>query len=48
MNTAHCCDTVYEFCWHVAAAACKSADLILQREPLLLKHCSDAMGEFKN
>jgi hypothetical protein len=39
---------VYEFCWRVAAASGKSADSILHREPSLLKHCSDAMGEFKN
>jgi hypothetical protein len=38
---------VYEFCWHVAAASGKSADPILHCEPPLLKHRSDAMGEFK-
>jgi hypothetical protein len=47
MNTAHRCDTVYKFCWLVAAASGKSADPILHREPPLLKHHSDAMGEFK-
>jgi hypothetical protein len=48
MNTKHHCDTIYEFFWHVAAASCKSADPILHREPPLLKHRCDAMGEFKN
>jgi hypothetical protein len=46
-NIAHRCDTVYKFCWHLAAASGKSADPILHREPPLLKHRSDAMGEFK-
>jgi hypothetical protein len=48
MNTAHRCDTIYEFCWRVAVASGKSADTILHQEPPLLKHHSDAMGEFKN
>jgi hypothetical protein len=48
MNTAHRSDTVYKFCWRVAAASDKSADPILHSEPPLLKHCSEAMGEFKN
>jgi hypothetical protein len=34
------------FCWRVAAASGKLADPILYREPPLLKHRSDAMGEF--
>jgi hypothetical protein len=45
-NIAHRYDTVYEFCWHVASG--KSADPILHCEPPLLKHYSNAMGEFKN
>jgi hypothetical protein len=36
-NTAHRCDTVYEFCWRVAAASGKSADPILHRKTPLLK-----------
>jgi hypothetical protein len=47
-NTTHRCDTVYEFCWRVAAASGKSADPILQCKPPLLKHHRDVMGEFKN
>jgi hypothetical protein len=37
---------VYEFCRNVAAGSVKSADLILHCEPPLLKHCSDATGDF--
>jgi phage tail protein X len=48
MNTKHRCDMVDKFCWRVAAASGKSADPILHCEPPLLKHCSDAMGQFKN
>jgi hypothetical protein len=39
---------MYEFCWRVAAGSGKSADLILHREPPLLKQLSDATGDFKN
>jgi hypothetical protein len=39
---------VYEFYWGVAAGSDKSADLILHHEPPLLKHRSNAMGDFKN
>jgi hypothetical protein len=42
------CGTVYEFCCRVAVASGKSAEPILHRESSLLKHHSDAMGEFKN
>jgi hypothetical protein len=38
---------IYEFCWRVAAGSGKSADIILHREPPLLKHRSDATGHFK-
>jgi hypothetical protein len=44
----HHCYTIFEFCWRVAAASGKSADPILHHETPLLKHSSDAMGEFKN
>jgi hypothetical protein len=39
---------VYEFGWREAAGSGKSAGPILHREPLLLKHRSDVMGDFKN
>jgi hypothetical protein len=39
---------VYKFFWCVVAGSGKSADLILDREPPLLKHCSYATGDFKN
>jgi hypothetical protein len=39
---------VYKFCWRVATDSGKSADLILHRESPILKHRSDATGDFKN
>jgi hypothetical protein len=47
-NTTHHCDTVYKFCWRVAAASGKSADPILHCKTPLLKNLSDAMGDFNN
>jgi hypothetical protein len=38
---------VYEFRWRLAPGSGKSADPILHREPPLLKHRSDAMGDCK-
>jgi hypothetical protein len=37
-----------EFCWRVDVGSGKSADPIFHHEPPLLKHFSDAMGDFKN
>jgi hypothetical protein len=39
---------VYKFCWRDAAGSGKSAYPILHREPPLLKHRGNAMGDFKN
>jgi hypothetical protein len=39
---------MYEFCWRVAAGSGKSSEPIIRHEPPLLKHCSDAMANFKN
>jgi hypothetical protein len=35
-----------DFFWNVAAGSGKSSDLILHHEPPLLKHRSDATGDF--
>jgi hypothetical protein len=39
---------VHEFCWPLAEDSGKSADPILHREPPLLNHRSNALGDFKN
>jgi hypothetical protein len=39
---------VYKLPWRLAVGSAKSADPILHSEPPLLKHCSDAVGDFKN